>query len=415
MKNPVETPSLWERVPIQETTRAWLCFFAAGDWQRPLPGGQVDWDELFREVDRNGLLGLAHAALVQGPGDSAPPAFREQVRKIFHIKSIRATLAFRRMTGLLARLAEAGLDYLVVKGPALAYTVYPEPGQRFFNDLDLVVREQDGAATHQLLVELGFKPEMDWSGLPPKLTARAVPYELKYWHEQNGLLVEVHYDDLLNAGLASRDVIGFWERARTVRIEGVVVKILSVEDQLIHLCMHAHYHGYTRMNWLSDIAFIMRDQAGQIDYPRLLQTVRTEEAQVGVYYSLYFLERLLAVGAPAGVLAALRPDRFRRWWHERYMPEARVLSWQPMPRPDFSFYFLPLLKRLLPDLLVMGRRREKLAYLLRLLCPPQSWLRYYYQLDPNQPVGRHYLLHPLKLVYHYLTEIFKVNNEFRAL
>ena len=74
-------------------------------------------------------------------------------------------------------------------------------------------------------------------------------------------------------------------------------------------------------------------------------------------------------------------------------------------RPDFSFYFIPLLKRLLPDLLVMGRRREKLHYLLRLVVPPAAWLRAYYRLDERRAVGPHRLLHPLKLAMHYLAEI----------
>jgi hypothetical protein len=183
---------------------------------------------------------------------------------------------------------------------------------------------------------------------------------------------------------------------------------LSLEDQLIHLCTHAHYHGYTRLNWFSDIAFIVRDHAAQLDWERLLETVRIEEVQVGVCYTLHFLDRLLGVSAPADVLAALQPDRFRRWWHERYLPEEKVLSLQPMWRPDFSFYFIPLFKRLLPDLLVMGRRGDKLRYLLQLLFPPRTWLRDYYKLGDTSRVAVHYLLHPLKLTYHYLAEVVTV-------
>jgi hypothetical protein len=60
---------------------------------------------------------------------------------------------------------------------------------------------------------------------------------------------------------------------------------------------------------------------------------------------------------------------------------------------------------MLPDLLVMGRRGEKLRLLVRLLVPPRAWLRYYYHLDDAQPIAPHYLLHPLKLTCHYLAEI----------
>ena len=50
-----------------------------------------------------------------------------------------------------------------------------------------------------------------------------------------------------------------------------------------------------------------------------------------------FLHQLLGINVSEGVLTALRPDRLRRWFHERYLPEEKVLSLQSMPRPAFSF------------------------------------------------------------------------------
>jgi hypothetical protein len=214
-------------------------------------------------------------------------------------------------------------------------------------------------------------------------------------------VVEVHYDDILNAGLAARDVEGFWARSTTIDIKGVPIRVMSLEDQLVHFCAHAHFHGYTRLNWLSDIALIVRDKAHRLDWMRVVRTVRAEEAEVPVYYSLRLLHQLLGVSAPEWVIAKVRPDRVRRWLHERYMPEEKIQSLQPMPRPDFSFYFIPLFKQMLPDLLVMGRRREKIRYLARLLVPPSAWLRYHYGLDDDEALSLHYVLHPLKLTYHY--------------
>jgi len=395
-----------ERRPISDATRALLCDFAVGDVARPLHRLEADWQEVFRGVCRNGLLGLTHRYLKhQETPDYPPPAFRQWVHQAYRFDAVRMALRYGHVGQVLSRFLESGLDCMIVKGPAVALVLYPDPALRPFNDLDLIVRERDWPAAHQLLVEMGFHPEENMPQPPPKLVPQAVLHELKYWHPEMRLLVEVHYDDILNAGLASRDVEGFWQRATTIEVEGVPVKGLSLEDQLIHLCVHLHYHGYTRLNAFSDIVFIVRDHAEQLDWERLLEIVGVEEAQVGVYYTLCFLEKLLGVKVPGNVLAALRPDRFRRWWHERYMPEEKVLSLQPMPRPDFSFYFLPVFKRLLPDLLVMGRRRDKLHCLAHLLLPPRDWLKYYYSLEAGWQVSLHYLLHPLKLAFHLGEEI----------
>jgi predicted nucleotidyltransferase len=395
----------YERRPISDSTRILLCDLAAGD-SRPLHHIDADWREVFEGVCRNGLVGLANAHLKALDAElDPPPDFRQWVQHAYRGMAVGMLFMSRSIGKVLAQLNQSGIAYMVLKGPVLAHTVYPDPALRAFNDLDLLVRERDWPAIHRLLLELGFEPEEALPQPPPKLTPKMVLYESKYRHPQSGLFLEVHYDDLLNAGLASRDIEGFWSRAIDVEVEGVVVKALSLEDQLLHLCAHAHYHGFTRLNSFSDIAFLVRERASTIDWGRFLETVRVEEAQVPVYYALDFLGKLLDVHPPQTVIDAVRPDRFRTWWHERLLPEARVLSWQPMWWPDFSFYFTPLFKRLLPDLLVMGRRGEKLYCLFRLLSPSPEWLRHYYRVEEEQPGGVHYVLHPVKLFWHYLVEL----------
>jgi hypothetical protein len=395
-----------ERVSISVAARAVLPIFAAGDPGRPLPRVAVDWDEVFRELRRNRIVGLADYYLARRPVDDEPPrSFRDAVHRAAALDALGMEVMYRQCLGVLGRLDDAGIDVIVAKGLAVANLIYPNPTLRPFGDLDLVARERSWGPIHRLLLQLGFVPEEDLAEPPPKLDPNISPYEWKYWHPQNRFLVEVHYEDLLNAGLTSRDVDGVWQRARSLRVRGTTVKVRGLEDQLIYLCAHAHYHGYTRLGWLSDLAFLIRDHGHEIDWTLVLASVRREEAFAPVYYSLVYLEEILEVPAPEPVLAALRPDRFRRWWHERYLPTEGVVSLQPMPRPDFSFYFFPLFKRLLPDLLVMGRRAEKLRVLARLVAPPAPWLRYYYHLKPTDAVAPQYLLHPFKLLYHFLAEI----------
>lgn len=404
-------PMRHKRVAVTESTRQILCAFAAANPQQPLPAAQnVDWVELFAGVCRNGLLGLVYRRQKADPGQ-LPAEFETAVADTCRLNLLQMAMKRRRVALVLQEMRDAGLNFLLVKGPAVAATVYPEPNLRDFNDLDIVVRERDWNRTHRLLLKLGFFQWDEKAGKvtgqaepPPKLSPQMVTYELTYLNPGLELSIEVHFDDLLNAGLASRDVEGFWQRTRWIEIEGVPVRVLSAEDQLVHLCAHLHYHGYTRLNALTDIALMVRDHGDSLDWARVLEIVRVEEVQVGMFATLQFMSDLLNVAAPPEVMAQLRPDAFRRWWHRRLLPPDKVRSLAPMWRPDFSFYFTPLYKRLLPDLLVMGRRREKAGALLRLLAPPAGWLRYYYQIEPARPLWPHYLAHPIKLAAHYVLE-----------
>jgi hypothetical protein len=396
----------FSRQLLSSETRHVLTQIASGDLERSWPEVAQDWDEILDGVYRNGLLGLTERYLAHGLAGRLPPAeFRSTIERARTFMHLHMALMYCWIGKVTAQISAAGIEAIILKGPALATSVYPCTSLRAFGDLDLMVRERDMPAAHAALIDMGLVPERDLSRIPPKLTSGCTTYEAQYVDPTNHFVVEMHYDDLLNAGLASRDINGFWERAVPLDCHGTAVKILCPEDQLIHLCTHMHYHGYVKLIWFSDLAFLLRERADAIDWNQVIATTRAEEAQTPVYYSLLFLEQLLEISLPEGVLASLEPDRFRARLHEYFMPSSKVLSLEPMARPDFSFYFLPLGKRLLPDLLTMGRRREKIHCLLRLMAPATPWLRHYYGLSARQRTAGYRVSHPLRLLWYYVREL----------
>jgi hypothetical protein len=296
---PLVTMGVAERTPLSEPARALVCHVAAGDPARPTPAVSPDWEEVFRALCHHGLIGLADRWLAGCAADDSPPAdFRRWVRQAHLISTLGMARLRARIAPVLAHLSAAGLDLLVLKGPAVAHAVYADPALRSFTDLDIMVRERDWEEVHRLLTALGFEQAEGWPTPPPKPHPRAVVYETTYRSPDRGLLVEVHYDDLLNAGLRSRDIEGFWRRAARIDAGGMPIRTLALEDHLVHLCAHAHFHGYSRVNWFTDLAMLVRDHAAHLDWQGIIRTVRREEAEVPVYYSLIFLERLLGVAAP---------------------------------------------------------------------------------------------------------------------
>lgn len=405
----------YKREEFSPQTLAALIQFARIDESLPPAQAGLDWEEVLKGLGRHALVGMAFSKLADAPGAALlPENFRAAVKKVYGLTALRMGLIHRNMFDLLNRLNAAGIEYMVVKGPAIAFGVYPDPLMRVFNDLDLIIRERDWGKMHTFLEGLGFEQEEELPQPPPKLHPQMVFYETKYLSRSNGLKVEVHYDDILNAGLAARDVEGFWSRSFWMEARGVKFRVLSLEDQLIHLCAHAHYHCYTRLNWFTDLAFFVRRSAGQLDWKSLLKIVAAEDIPQPVYYSLYYLDKLLGVSVPAFVLEALRPGRLLTRLHEHYMPEKNVLSMQPMRHPDFSLYFIPLYQRLLPTLLLMGRRGDNLRVLSCLVLPPRAWLKSYYNLDSEFMVTLHYVLHPLRLMGAYMLETVAVMRHWVA-
>jgi hypothetical protein len=393
-------------VPIGDATRTWLLYLALADPQRPPPAARPDWDELFREICRNHLVGIAHLALTRGPaGRAVPPTLIEWVRDAHRASTLHMLVLSEMIREILTRFDAAGIEWLLLKGPALAHILYPEPSLRTFNDLDVVVHEGEWEAVYRVLGELDYRPVRPYPVPPPRLVPAAALYHAQYRHRESDMFVEVHVDDLLHTGLACRDLEGVWARSIAVPTAHGPLRVLGHEDQLITLAIHAHYHGLERLNWLTDLVLLLRDHGDRLDWQRVLASVRREEVQVGVYYGLWYVAQLTGVAPPGGVLEALRPGPVRRWLHERMMPGADVLSLQPMWRPMFSFYPTPLFGRLLPDLMVMGRRADKVRYLMRMVVPPKAWLLHYYGLEPSRWTWVHRLVHPFRLAYRLVAEV----------
>ena len=66
-------------------------------------------------------------------------------------------------------LNAAGVPSLVLKGPALANSIYPKPSMRPYGDIDVVCREQDWLAAHEVLVGAGYIPVDGLTKPPPKV------------------------------------------------------------------------------------------------------------------------------------------------------------------------------------------------------------------------------------------------------
>lgn len=115
----------------------------------------LEWRRFFGMVGRQRLNGLALAAVEAGQLDLAD----WQLQSLLELQReamIRALTLERTLVSLAASFESAGLDVIVLKGPALAHTLYPDPAWRPFGDLDLLVRTDDWDDACALLSDVGF-------------------------------------------------------------------------------------------------------------------------------------------------------------------------------------------------------------------------------------------------------------------
>lgn len=289
-------------------------------------------------------------------------------------------LFFRpHLAALLQASAAAGLGLIVLKGAALAETLYPRPGLRPFGDLDVLVCSDDAPRVRALLEDLGYivGPAV-WNALLCGADTQANFFK----HTERGVVVvELHTDLLSNGffrGHISLDADGFWSRARPARLADTDALVLGPEDQLLHLCLHLAGHYFLAPQSLRDIDLLCRTDT--LDWPLFTRLAADAQAAPLSFAALSTAETILETPVPATVLSALAPAHGSR--RLASLAAARASDTSPNGAATERLRF-PLLWGLL------GTARARRSALRRTLLPDFRWLvtHYYHSLynDPNAP------------------------------
>ncbi len=164
-------------------------------------------------------------------------------------------------------LREAGIEVVLLKGAALAATVYPHLGARPFGDVDLLVRPEEFARTGATLMTIGWTS----SSLPGP--ADAIAHARSYAGPSRGL-IDVHRYLLPDTPWPEVDD-PLWKRRVPVSAHGLDAHVLGAADQVLHLCVHGlRWSPVHAATWLADAAWTIRAAGPSLDWAVLVDEAR---------------------------------------------------------------------------------------------------------------------------------------------
>lgn len=260
-----------------------------------------------------GLIGLARHHRALGYLAAAAPRLRgvdeataDELARYHrtHVTDQLRAIADLSALGLL--LAGADIPWLVIKGPVLAALIYPRPELRTFEDVDIVVPQSAFADVIRVLEGAGLEiVDRNWELIRSERRGQL------HITLPNGTVADVHWH------LLNRDYVreGFriemgpvFDRARTVRIDGLALRTLSDVDGLVHLCLHAALAGGDRLIWLKDVDLAV---AAGTTWPDVVRLARSWRAATAVGTILARAAQAFGTPVPDDVLRELLP-RWRR-------------------------------------------------------------------------------------------------------
>jgi len=304
-------------IPIPDALVAPLRSLLRGE-ESVWPEGEHDEARFLTAVGEHSVAPLLHSRM------SLARHWPDRVRAALRIEAVRAAVVepFRLadLHALIEAFAANGIDVLIVKGSALAYSLYPSPELRPRGDTDLFIDDAQRQAALDLLNELGYAEQIT-SG--DELAMRQVTF-LRADARGFEHAYDVHWA-IANTPVFA-EVLRFEElRERAVPLPRVspAARTISDVDALLYACIHrvAHHHDSDRLIWLADIA-LLRARMSPDEHSRFWR-LAAERRVVGV--CIRSLERAaewfggpgVAPGDYLDAATLAQPERTRKFLNRR--------------------------------------------------------------------------------------------------
>ena len=280
------------------------CASPAHDRQR-LAGSlaSVDWARLLGLAEEHGVAGHLASCLRDLRGTKVPPEVWQRL-----VECRRAQTFFTlQLTAELFRILEfftsEGIGALLAKGPILAVRAYDDPAIRSYGDLDLLVRQRDIRRATELMSAAGYTPAVPLSAID----SGKIPGQYVFSKPDSKLIVELHNDRTLRYFPRRLPLEDFFARQVRVRLDGRGAPALSVEDELVLICVHGAKHFWERLMWIADVAALVSRQT-DIDWERVADSARAVGAERMLRTGLRLASDLLRAPLPDKVQAAVQAD-----------------------------------------------------------------------------------------------------------
>jgi hypothetical protein len=263
-----------------------------------------NWQRLVQIAsDENAIIALRDF-LRRSDREALPSGVERYVAMLALDREFRMRQLQDRLERSLAALNAAGIDVLLLKGGALAATVYGSFSARPMRDIDLLVSPDRADDARSLMLELDWGADPDVPGdrsygthhhLPPLRDLGA-----------SGLRMEIHRA-LLPAGhpfgCTDEEI---WREARRVRVGGSHALVMHPTHHAVHVAIHfawSHMFKFGAWHAFRDLSWI--DGSGQLDYDDFVGTARRWRAASCCYWTLSLARSLSGIPVEHSMLADL--------------------------------------------------------------------------------------------------------------
>lgn len=349
-----------------------------------LSSGALDWNYLCEKARQQRLMPLLYQHLNAVCPQNVPAPILNSLKEEFRDNSRQCLYLFSELRKVVRLFAEHGLSSVVFKGQVLAAAVHGDIGLRQAGDIDILIEPGGFSLAKQLLNSAGYKME-------PSLTKSQEAAHLRFHCEiqfvtEGGSVVDLHWGLSPKSFPFGLDPGQVMQRAQQVTIQATSLLTFSPEDTILYLCFHGSKHYWSRLEWISSLAEVIR-ASEPIEWSALVDRAQASHSLRMLRVGLLLAQDLGELDIPGSVfgdpdaLKSLRetaeefksrlfvrevavPDAFQMFrYNLRLMDQKRdavlaflrsafvptISDWQEitLPAPVYPLYYLFRVQRLI--------------------------------------------------------------------
>jgi predicted component of type VI protein secretion system len=263
-----------------------------------------NWPLFLQSAEHHGLTLLLAERVRDLDRSLVPPQALVKLQELQRTHAVSALQLTAELFRVLHRFTVSGINVLLTKGPALSVRCYGKPDMRQYGDLDLIVREADMRRATQAMIDLAYEPRIPLSAIDAKKS----PGEYVFRKPGTNVLIEFHTERTFRYHPRRLPIEKLFQRRALVAIDGRDVPALSLEDELILICVHGAKHFWERLMWIADVAALISAKQAP-DWSRAMAAAREVGAERILRLGLRLAADVLGAQLPAQPDASVQSDR----------------------------------------------------------------------------------------------------------
>lgn len=266
----------------------------------------LNWEGVLKSAFWHGIAPLLYSNFKNiQESHFIPENVMDKLKMAYYSNVARNMCMYEELNRILKTFHDRGVGDIVLKGMALANTVYSDIGLRPIGDIDLLVKKEDLPHAEKTMTELGYRFHGD---MPPEWY-RENHQHISYLHPEKNIPVEIHWHIARKAHpsrirITDTDIIEkWWEEAKTIEFSEKKALVLCPDDLIIHLSLHFLKHRFISQNelfsskgaliQLCDIFQALKYYRDEIDWVRLKGKAEKYGIASPIFTTLFIVKEII--------------------------------------------------------------------------------------------------------------------------